>query len=175
MLSSGLGAAPALGGTGADKITLDVRQPAENGNHQAPASSARCRCRPTARQWPKLRLRARDVLEMPNRSKVLRASRSSVRIGACRRTRKLRELSNKIPKVSTAWIKTLKVPSISAEWAASCQFNHPPRGLAAISVPRGLLPSGVSISALLVYCLSWCSRLSAGLYGIIRKRQTNWW
>ena len=38
MLSSGLGAAPTLGGTGADKITLHVRQPAENGNHQTPGA-----------------------------------------------------------------------------------------------------------------------------------------
>jgi len=38
MLSLGLSAAPAFGGAGADKITLHVRQPAENGNHQAPGA-----------------------------------------------------------------------------------------------------------------------------------------
>src|SRR3954453_17568005 len=39
MLSSGFGTAPAFGGTGADKIPLHVRQPAENGKHQAPGAS----------------------------------------------------------------------------------------------------------------------------------------
>ena len=40
MLSSGLGAAPAFGGAGADKIALHVRQPAENRQHQAPGAGA---------------------------------------------------------------------------------------------------------------------------------------
>src|SRR3954464_13278820 len=40
MLSLGLGAAPAFSSAGADKIALNVRQPAENGNHQAPGAGA---------------------------------------------------------------------------------------------------------------------------------------
>jgi hypothetical protein len=40
LLSLGLGAASALGGAGADKIALHVRQSAENGNHQAPGAGA---------------------------------------------------------------------------------------------------------------------------------------
>ena len=40
MLPFGLGAAPAFGGTGADKIALHVRQSAENGNHESPGAGA---------------------------------------------------------------------------------------------------------------------------------------
>ena len=39
MLPLGLGAAPAFGGTGADKIALHVGEASENGEHQAPGAA----------------------------------------------------------------------------------------------------------------------------------------
>jgi hypothetical protein len=74
VLSSGFGTAPAFGGTGADKIALHIRQPAENGDHQAPGAgagaahgSASDRNRTSASTMR---------FTMPNRSKVLRTSQS---------------------------------------------------------------------------------------------------
>ena len=40
MLSLGLGAAPAFGGAGADKVALYIGKPAENREHQAPGAGA---------------------------------------------------------------------------------------------------------------------------------------
>jgi hypothetical protein len=69
--STGLGAAPAICGAGADKIALDVGQPAENRQHQAPGAGAGLD--PRLRAKSELRLGVHDRLTMANRSKVLRA------------------------------------------------------------------------------------------------------
>jgi len=59
MLSLGLGAAPAFGGSGADKIALHVRQPAEYRQHQA--SGTRACVRPRLREGTELRLGVDDA------------------------------------------------------------------------------------------------------------------
>ena len=75
VLSLGLGAASAFGGTGADKIALHVGEAAENRQHQAPGAGAGVG--PRLGQGSKLRALASTMrLTMPNRSNVLRASRS---------------------------------------------------------------------------------------------------
>jgi hypothetical protein len=53
--------AAALGGAGADKIALHVRQSAENGNHQAPGAGAGVG--PRFGQGSKLRLGVHDLLD----------------------------------------------------------------------------------------------------------------
>jgi hypothetical protein len=51
--------AAALGGAGTDKVTLHVREAAENGNHQAPGAGAGVG--PRLRERPELRLRVHDA------------------------------------------------------------------------------------------------------------------
>src|SRR5438270_368073 len=74
MLSLGLGATPAFGGAGADKIALNIGQPAEHRQHQAPCAAGAVG--PRFRQGSELRLASAMRLTMANRSKALRASRS---------------------------------------------------------------------------------------------------
>jgi hypothetical protein len=57
----GLGAAPALGGAGADKIALNIGKPAENGQHQAPGAAGAVG--PRFGQGSKLRLGVHDALD----------------------------------------------------------------------------------------------------------------
>ena len=61
MLPLGLGAAPALGGAGADKIALNIGQPAEYRQHQAPGAAAAVG--PRFREGTELRLGVRDALD----------------------------------------------------------------------------------------------------------------
>jgi hypothetical protein len=61
MLSTGLGAAPAFGGAGADKIALDIGQASEYRQHQAPGAGAGVG--PRFRQGSKLRLGVHDPLD----------------------------------------------------------------------------------------------------------------
>ena len=61
VLSSRLGAAPAFGSTGADKIALHVRQPAKYRQHQAPGTGA-C-VSPRLGQGPELPARIHDTLD----------------------------------------------------------------------------------------------------------------
>jgi hypothetical protein len=61
MLSLGLGAAPAFGGAGADKIALYVGEASEDGEHQAPGAGAGVG--PPLGEGSELRLGVRDALE----------------------------------------------------------------------------------------------------------------
>jgi hypothetical protein len=61
MLSTGLGAAPAFGGVGADQVALHVCQAAENGNHQPPGAGAGVG--PRFGQGSELRLGVHDALD----------------------------------------------------------------------------------------------------------------
>jgi hypothetical protein len=60
-LSSILGAAPTLGGAGTDKVALDIGQPAQHREHQAPGAGAGVS--PRLRQGSELRLRVHDALD----------------------------------------------------------------------------------------------------------------
>jgi len=61
VLPSGLGAAPALGGAGADQIALHVREASEYRQHQAPGAAAVVG--PRFRQRSELRLGVHDPLD----------------------------------------------------------------------------------------------------------------
>ena len=61
VLPLGLGAAPAFGGAGADKITLHIRQSAKYRQHQAPGGGAGVG--PRFGQGSKLRLCVHDLLD----------------------------------------------------------------------------------------------------------------
>jgi hypothetical protein len=61
LLSLGLGAAPALGGAGADQIALHVGQAAENREHQAPGAAGPVG--PRFRQGSKLRPGVHDAFD----------------------------------------------------------------------------------------------------------------
>jgi len=61
VLSLGLGAAPALGGAGADQIALHIGEASKDGEHQAPGASAGVG--PRFRQGSKLRLGVHDALD----------------------------------------------------------------------------------------------------------------
>jgi hypothetical protein len=60
-LSLGLGAAPAFGGTGADKVALNIGQPAEYRQHQAPGAGASVG--PWLCQGSELRLGVHDAFD----------------------------------------------------------------------------------------------------------------
>ena len=60
-LSLGLGAAPAFGCAGADKIAFNIGEASENREHQAPGAGAGVG--PRFRQGSKLRLGVRDALD----------------------------------------------------------------------------------------------------------------
>ena len=79
VLSLGLGAASAFGGTGADKIALHVGEAAENRQHQAPGAGAGVG--PRLGQGSKLRLGVHDALD--DAEQVERAARQPV--DACHR------------------------------------------------------------------------------------------
>jgi hypothetical protein len=74
VLSLGLGAAPAFGGAGADKVTLHVRQSAEYRQHQAPGASAGVR--PRLGERTELRFGVDNSLD--DGEQVERAARQSV-------------------------------------------------------------------------------------------------
>ncbi len=61
LVPSRFGAAPAFGGTRADKVALHVRQAAENGQHQA--ASAGAGVGPRLSERTKLRLGVHDLLD----------------------------------------------------------------------------------------------------------------
>jgi hypothetical protein len=61
VLSLGLGAAPAFGGAGADKIALNIGKPAEYRQHQAPGAGAGVG--PRLRERTELRLAVHDPLD----------------------------------------------------------------------------------------------------------------
>jgi protein-L-isoaspartate(D-aspartate) O-methyltransferase len=77
VLSLGIGAAPSLGCAGADKIALNIGQPAEYRQHQPPGAAGAVG--PRFRQRSKLRLGVHDSFDDGEEvTKVLRASRDGV-------------------------------------------------------------------------------------------------
>jgi hypothetical protein len=73
-LSLGLGAAPAFGGAGADKVALNISQAAEYRQHQAPGAGAGVG--PRFGQRSKLRLSVHDALD--NAEQIEGAAREAV-------------------------------------------------------------------------------------------------